>query len=387
MSSETKTRSRPSTSGSPARKKPIKIQHPKSRSPAAEKTYLRWKPKTKRQVSRIWRGLQIGFAGLFFYFVLTSMAPNLQWDPWTSHRPHQDPVSTDAVRGRIETARPGKELSPQEKSVRTIPSLSPALPSPAQSLPLPPKKTTKSVTILDYPKPERPYRQLTPGKPKIAFVIDDMGNTDHYQNLIKSLRDKVTYAVLPHLPYSGLFNELSKKTGAEVILHLPLEASDGTVPGPGLLTTRMRAEHARETLRNNLRSVSQHVGANNHMGSLGTTDPALMKLFFQELKRRDLFFLDSYTTPNSVGFEMGAHVGIPVLIRDVFLDNTDEPQAIRRQLNALKKVARKKGYAIGIGHYRQNTLKVLKAAMPELEQEGFELIALTDLLRWQKKIS
>jgi polysaccharide deacetylase 2 family uncharacterized protein YibQ len=166
-----------------------------------------------------------------------------------------------------------------------------------------------------------------------------------------------------------------------------LEASDGTVPGPGLLTSRMRTEHARETLRNNLRSVSQHVGVNNHMGSLGTTDPALMKLLFQELQRRDLFFLDSYTTPNSIGFEMGSHVGIPVLVRDVFLDNIDEPQAIRRQLDALRKVARKKGYAIGIGHYRYHTLRVLKETVPELEQEGFELIALTDLLRWQKKIS
>jgi len=381
MSSETKTRSRPSPKGSSARRKPIQIKRPKSRTVAGEKTYLRLKPKAKRQVSRVRRILQIGFAGLFFYFVLTSMSPNLRWDPWTTPRQRRDPPSTVSIREKIEMAQPATRPPSREKSVRAI-----VPPQPAPLSPFQPKKITKSSSILDYPKPERPYRRLTPGKPKIVIVLDDMGNTDHYQDLIKSLEDKVTYAILPHLPHSGLFNAMSKKTGAEVILHLPLEASDGTVPGPGLLTSRMSTEHARETLRKNLHSVSQHVGVNNHMGSLGTTDTALMKLVFQELNRRDLFFLDSYTTPNSVGFEMGTQVGIPVLVRDVFLDNIDEPQAIRRQLGDLKKIARKKGYAIGIGHYRQNTLKVLRAAMPGLEEEGFELVGLTDILRWQKKI-
>ncbi len=49
--------------------------------------------------------------------------------------------------------------------------------------------------------------------------------------------------------------------------------------------------------------------------------------------------------------------------RDVFLDNIQEQAYITGQFAQLKKIARKHGSAIGIGHPYPATLKTLKAEL------------------------
>jgi len=241
-------------------------------------------------------------------------------------------------------------------------------------------------TIPDEATPTAPHpvqsKRAFSHLPKLTFVIDDIGYHLDLEQDLRGLGSKVTYSVLPLLPYSKYFGNLSRATGAEVILHLPLETVSGTIPGRGLITGRMDKNTVLETLRRNLASVPYHVGANNHMGSLGTRDAALMTILLREMKQRRLFFLDSYTTGDSIARATGKSVGIPVLRRDIFLDNIDNETAIVQQLAKLKTLARKKGYGIGIGHYRKNTLRVLSEQIPRLEREGFEIISLSDLVKF-----
>jgi len=225
---------------------------------------------------------------------------------------------------------------------------------------------------------KKPIRHFT-AQPKLVFVIDDIGYHLNHEKILRALGNQVTYSILPMLPYSKYFANLSPQTGAEVILHLPLETLDGTIPGRGLITTQMPASQILETLNRNLASVPHHRGLNNHMGSLGTSDPVLMEIILKEIKRRQLFFLDSYTTPQSVIPDIGRNIGLPVLKRDVFLDNIDADQAIENQLKTLKSIARKRGYGIAIGHYRFNTLNTLRKNLPKLREEGFEILSLSEL--------
>ncbi len=226
----------------------------------------------------------------------------------------------------------------------------------------------------------RKPKKLNSKKAKIAIVIDDIGNTMEYQDLFLKLGDKITYAILPKLPHSTHFSRLSRKTGAEVILHLPLESLKGNIPGPGLITTNMPESHVLDLLSRNLASVPDHVGINNHMGSKGTMDSTLMKTLLRESKQRNLFFLDSQTTSQSVITSIANQMDLPVIQRDVFLDNIDEQAAIIDQLVLLSSVARQRGYAVGIGHYRFNTLKILFEEIPKMQKAGFEIVNLTDLI-------
>ncbi len=232
------------------------------------------------------------------------------------------------------------------------------------------------------PKAHPIHRQI--GRPKITFVIDDVGNHKGYTRQLKALGNKVTYAILPLLPYSRYYGDLSQATGAEVILHLPLDTMLDKIPGRGLIVGTMSPEDILDVLSRDLDSVPNHVGVNNHMGSRGTTDREMMTIIFKELKRRGLFFLDSYTTMESVVPSVGRAIGVPILARGVFLDNEDSKPAIRSQLNQLRTVAREKGNAIAIGHYRKNTLEVLADEIPRFENQGFEVITLKEMLKVQR---
>lgn len=223
------------------------------------------------------------------------------------------------------------------------------------------------------------------GKYKIAFVIDDMGYTRDYEKTLKKLGRNVTYAVLPLLPYSKHFGELSRKTGANAILHLPLEAIDDTIPGRGLIVHNMSSKEVLETLKIDLASVPNLIGVNNHMGSRGTSDARLMRTILKELKKRNLFFLDSYTTSKSVTKPLGKEIGLTVLERGVFLDNIDSKPYIRSRIEKLKKDAKRNSHAIAIGHYRYNTLLVLSEEIPKLKKEGFSVVSLKNIIKHTKK--
>ena len=250
--------------------------------------------------------------------------------------------------------------------------------SAVQSQPKP-KSKVKTLSVKPKPKPRPKKKRVFSNKPKIVFVIDDMGYTREHEKELKKLGSLVTYAVLPKLKYSGHFGRLSRETGAEVILHLPLESQKGTIPGKGLITSQMKDSHILEVLRKDLDSVPYRIGVNNHMGSLGTSDPRVMRVVLKELKRKGYFFLDSYTTSKSVTGPIARGLGLPFLKRDVFLDNEDKQPYIRQQVQLLAKVARKRGYAIGIGHYRYNTFKVLQSEIKSLRKKGYVILSLQDL--------
>lgn len=228
------------------------------------------------------------------------------------------------------------------------------------------------------------YPRPSAAGPSIVFVVDDIGAHDKLKTQLRKLGPKVTYAVLPLLPYSKFFGELGRETGAEVILHLPLDTTQDMIPGRGLIVSTMPEKSILEMLDHDLKSVPNAVGVNNHMGSRGTTDREMMTVILKELKRRKLFFLDSYTTKESVVPSVARSLKLPFLQRGIFLDNIDKKSAIRAEIRRLEKSAREHGNVVAIGHYRQNTLEVLAAEIPRLESQGFNIISLKKLLKTQR---
>jgi hypothetical protein len=221
-------------------------------------------------------------------------------------------------------------------------------------------------------------------KPKIVFVIDDIGEHDKFKNELARLGSKVTYAILPLRDFSMYFSEQGKRMHADVILHLPLETvHTDQFPGQGLITEEMKDDEILSGLRRDLASVPGHVGVNNHMGSKGTSDRRLMTIILRELKREKLFFLDSHTTSKSVAPEICHTIGLPFLKCGIFLDNDNAVAAIKAQLVEFRRIAREQGTAVAIGHYRKNTLDVLAEEIPQLEKEGFEIISLRNVLKIQ----
>ncbi|MDP2044111.1 MAG: divergent polysaccharide deacetylase family protein, partial [Candidatus Omnitrophota bacterium] len=122
-------------------------------------------------------------------------------------------------------------------------------------------------------------------------------------------------------------------------------------------------------------------GVSNHMGSRITEDASSSAMIMQEVKKHNLYFLDSFVTAKSVCARLAKKMGLSFAKRDIFLDNRDDPEYIRSQIIGLKNLARSRGQAIGIGHDRKNTLLILKEMLPRLAEEGYKFVFVSEIAR------
>lgn len=230
------------------------------------------------------------------------------------------------------------------------------------------------------PEIKKPSVRKEP-KGKIAIVLDDWGYNLNQLEEIERLRYPITVSVLPHLSYSQQISRELHDRGYEVILHLPMEPTEKYRLEKNTILVSMDGSRVSTLVRESIASISHPVGASNHMGSKATTDAQLLKAVFKELKRRKMYFLDSYVTAGSVCKSTATDMKIKFAKRDIFLDNKQDADYIKKQLYKLKAKARLQGYAIGVGHDRPLTLKVLKETMPELEKEGYKFVFVSELVK------
>jgi polysaccharide deacetylase 2 family uncharacterized protein YibQ len=217
----------------------------------------------------------------------------------------------------------------------------------------------------------------------VAIVIDDLGQDIKPAEEILALRDSVTLAVMPSLPQSRRIAELARQQGREVIVHMPMEAKgkNGKREAPGTLRADMTPMEFIAAVNDNLDSVPGAVGINNHEGSSLTENREAMTFLVSELKNRNLFLLDSMTSPKSAALATAKEFGLKAAKRDVFLDNeSDNPAAIRKQLDELGRLAKQHGRAIGIAHPHPATIKEIRTWLPEAAQEGIEIVPLSRLM-------
>ena len=86
-------------------------------------------------------------------------------------------------------------------------------------------------------------------------------------------------------------------------------------------------------------------------------------------QKRNLFFIDSLTTSESLCKPSARLLQLPFAQRDVFIDHFQEPDFIRKQINLLIRIADKHGEAIGIAHPHIITYNILRELLPELQKK------------------
>jgi len=218
--------------------------------------------------------------------------------------------------------------------------------------------------------------------PKLAIILDDLGNDRETADAVFALHYPLTISVLPYHAHSTEIAEEAQRRGLEVMLHLPMHAVANETPEAHQLEAGMSGEEVARALGGMLESVPTASGVNNHEGSLATTDAKLMGELMPLLKQRDLFFVDSRTTAATVAFETAEHAGVRSGFRNVpFLDDVQDVAAIRKQLELAMRGAKEKGAAIAIGHPHAETLRALKEELPRAEAEGVRLVLVSELVK------
>jgi hypothetical protein len=226
-----------------------------------------------------------------------------------------------------------------------------------------------------------------PSRPAfIAVVIDDLGNSREEGRRVVALPGPVACSILPHTIDAPQIADWAAKAGKEVLLHLPMESVGEKPLGTGGITLEMTEGEIRATVADDIASIPHLVGMNNHEGSLITQHPGDMAWILQVLHSAgSYFYIDSFTSPDSVAYQIAREQQVPAARRNVFLDDVNTEDAVREQWKRLLAIARKHGFALAIGHPRPMTLKVLEAELPQLETEGVTLVAPSKIVELQEQ--
>ena len=216
-------------------------------------------------------------------------------------------------------------------------------------------------------------------EPVIAIVIDDMGVSHRRTANISSLDYPLTSSFLTYA--SNLRPQIAAAERHEIIAHLPMEPKASMNVSPDVLTVKMNEKQVAEGLNGMLDKFPGIAGVNNHMGSRFTEDAERMDVVMKELEKRGLFFLDSKTTPHSAGEKAAKDNRVRYVSRNVFLDNEDKFDYVMRQLRQTEAIARKNGYAVAIGHPKEQTYNALKVWLPTLKSRNLRLVHLSEIVK------
>ncbi len=220
-------------------------------------------------------------------------------------------------------------------------------------------------------------------KPILYLILDDGGYSLTKLNRFLRGNYPFTLAVLPGLPQTISSAQAARAAGRDVILHMPMEPRGEEDPGPGALMIDMDSREIREQVSRALSEYRGYQGINNHMGSRFTEEPRSLEPLLQVAEERELFILDSLTSSRSQLAALAEKRGLAVGQRDVFLDNTCEPGAIRRAYENALALAEEKGEVLVIGHIWCTALaEILPELYDEAGSRGIEWGLLHQ--RWEK---
>ena len=214
---------------------------------------------------------------------------------------------------------------------------------------------------------------------QIALIIDDIGYRQSDETVL-ALPSAVTLSVLPHTSRGKQLAKTAHEKGHEIMLHLPMQALNGKTLGLGGLTNTMTEAQIRHTVIDAINSVPFAKGANNHMGSLLTQLDDPMLWIMETLKQKQLYFVDSMTTRFTKAGDKADQLGVPLLKRQLFLDNDTSANALEKQFSSMITQAHAEGNLVAIAHPYPETIHFLRANLQRLKIEGIDLVPASSLL-------
>ncbi len=200
-----------------------------------------------------------------------------------------------------------------------------------------------------------------PATPELAFIIDDVSQKRQL-DAIRSIPFPVTPSIFPPSRMNPDSPRLARGL-RHYMIHLPMQSGSAKMNRfrktmmvhDDAGTIRARIDEIRRLFPN-----ARYI--NNHTGSVFTSDARAMAIAYDEMRKQGFVFLDSKTTGRSSVRKIVRRYGDPYLSRDVFLDNVQQRSYIRKQLMRAVRIAKKRGYAIAIGHPHPVTLRTLRNA-------------------------
>jgi polysaccharide deacetylase 2 family uncharacterized protein YibQ len=249
---------------------------------------------------------------------------------------------------KINTEKLQEKKAPSEKKVPRVEkqtSTKPLLQEEVAKV-----KIAKHITLAD-----------TTQKPKLAIIIDDV-STRRQLNKIQATGLKITPSIFPPSERSMTSHTLASGLKYYMI-HLPMESGSAQFNKQYKTLIKTFSKEEIEARVKELRALfptARYI--NNHTGSVFTDDYDAMRVLYTALRKEGFVFIDSRTIGSTKVPKITEDFGDAYVARDVFIDNEHNVPYIHRQLQKAVNMAKKRGYAIAIGHPHKMTMKALSSA-------------------------
>jgi uncharacterized protein len=307
--------------------------------------------------------------GLLIFLIIISIAAIiyvLQWkeEPTEKKLPKKEVKRTEKIKAGLPEVPEAKKEKPVKEASIVPKSI--------------PGKEKEKVVISKTEK-------IPPHRRQVAIVIDDIGNDLKPVRELLKIDADITFAVMPLCSHTHDAAETLHGARKEILLHLPMEPASypREKPGNGALFIDMNDEELLFQLDKDLASVPHISGVNNHMGSKFMGDEKKLKLIFSRLKKKNLFFIDSRTTPNSKASAAAEKEGLPLASRKIFLDNNRSYKEIYKILDGIARDTENGDVSpiIIIGHPHPETIRAIKDATKILREKGVFVVPVSKLVK------
>jgi len=214
----------------------------------------------------------------------------------------------------------------------------------------------------------------------ISLVLDDVGYDLSAVKRILALSVPVAISVLPESPFAREAATLSNQAGQVVMLHLPMQPGDPSLQmTDDFLHENMKKQAIRDTFLRDLAKVPFVEGVNNHMGSKLTQLDKPMDWVMQVCREKELFFVDSRTSANSVAAKSAKTMGVAWASRSIFLDHEMTLDAMKHAWQRARNCAKKKLSCVVIAHPRAKTVAFLENYLSK--DDAKYMVSIKDLLQ------
>jgi len=333
--------------------------------------------------------------------LLANLYKNMQNSVDASHEAKSEEKPEQKVEQKVEQviepfyAGKNEAKTEQNKSVEANLSIKENLkhseilkPEPTKKSDVEPDKKTKKQIYSEKPQKESAKKDdfavvpFTPnssvkGRAKLVLIIDDVATFEH-ASMVKSIGLKITPSIFPATKTHPDTPNIAR-TFEFYMIHLPMQAKHFDSPEIGTLTVNESFESMLEKIKKIRKDFPRAKYTNNHTGSRFTSDYDAMDKAYRALIEQGFIFVDSKTIAQTAVARAAKKYNQPYISRDIFLDDDPSAAAVRRELVAAVNLAKKRGYAIAIGHPKKNTIAVIKASKNNILKD-VEVVYLKDIL-------
>lgn len=235
----------------------------------------------------------------------------------------------------------------------------------------------------------RPFNDSDP-RPRIAIILTNLGlSTATTVAAINDLPGEVTLAFQPYGARLDEWIPQARMRGHEVMVSLPMEPENFPESDPGPKTLLVGLSNADNLDRMDwaLSRFTGYVGVINYLGARFTTSEEAMAPILGAIRDRGLMFVDSRASSNSLATQAAETLNMIHGFNDRFIDDQPNRWSIDQRLQELERIARRVGFAVGVGQAFPVTIERVRSWATTLPTRGLAIAPISAVVDKQEVLN